>query len=578
MPQAMRSAEDLRQGATHTVDTQAPSVSSIAVSGSPAANATSVSFTVTFSETVSGVDATDFTVDGSGVTGTITGMSGSGSTYTVTVGSVSGTGTLSIDLKASGTGISDAAGNAISGGFTAGATHTVDTQAPSVSSIAVSGSPTANATSVSFTVTFSETVSGVDATDFTVDGSGVTGTITGMSGSGSTYTVTVGSVSGTGTLSIDLKASGTGISDAAGNAISGGFTAGATHTVDTQAPSVSSIAVSGSPTANATSVSFTVTFSETVSGVDATDFTVDGSGVTGTITGMSGSGSTYTVTVGSVSGTGTLSIDLKASGTGISDAAGNAISGGFTAGATHTVDTQAPSVSSIAVSGSPAANATTVSFTVTFSETVSGVDATDFTVDGSGVTGTITGMSGSGSTYTVTVGSVSGTGTLSIDLKASGTGISDAAGNAISGGFTAGATHTVDTQAPSVSSIAVSGSPAANATTVSFTVTFSETVSGVDATDFTVDGSGVTGTITGMSGSGSTYTVTVGSVSGNGTLSIDLKASGTGISDAAGNAISGGFTAGATHTVDTQGPECEQHSSIREPGSQCDYSKLYGDV
>ena len=226
------------------VDTEAPTVSSIVVSGSPVASATSVDFEVTFSESVTGVDISDFSVDGTGVTGTISSISGSGDTYTVTVSSVSGIGTLSIDLNSSGTGIEDAASNAIETGFTGGATHTVDTESPEVTSITVNGSPSETDVSIDFDVTFSESVTGVDISDFSLDASGATATISGFSGSGTSYTVAVNSIRGDGTLSIDLNDSGTGIEDGDTNAITDGFTDGGTHTVNTL-PMASSVSFSG---------------------------------------------------------------------------------------------------------------------------------------------------------------------------------------------------------------------------------------------------------------------------------------------------------------------------------------------
>ena len=60
-------------------------------------------------------------------------------------------------------------------------------------------------------------------------------------------------------------------------------------------------------------------------------------------------------------------------------------------------------------------------------------------------------------------------------------------------------------------------------TTAHFTVTFSEDVFGVSASDFvTVPSVGVTGTVAGVTGSGTTYTVTVNTITGNGTLALKL--------------------------------------------------------
>ena len=90
-----------------------------------------------------------------------------------------------------------------------------------------------------------------------------------------------------------------------------------------------------------------------------------------------------------------------------------------------------------------------------------------------------------------------------------------------------------------------------SAAIVHFTVTFSELVSGVDTSDFglTTTG-GLAGTaVAAVTGGPTIYTVSVISGSGDGTIRLDLNASGTGIQDQAGNAISGGFVGGETYTV-----------------------------
>jgi hypothetical protein len=69
---------------------------------------------------------------------------------------------------------------------------------------------------------------------------------------------------------------------------------------------------SADPTAPATSVDWTVTFSASVTGVDATDFVlVPGGSVTGaTITGVTGGGTTWTVTASTGTGAGSLGLNL----------------------------------------------------------------------------------------------------------------------------------------------------------------------------------------------------------------------------------------------------------------------------
>ena len=95
---------------------------------------------------------------------------------------------------------------------------------------------------------------------------------------------------------------------------SAGTTNGTDLTFTTAAcPAVLSInTASTNPTAPATAVAWTVVFSVSVTGVDATDFAlVQAGGVTGaTITSVTGSGTTWTVNGNTGSGTGTLGLNL----------------------------------------------------------------------------------------------------------------------------------------------------------------------------------------------------------------------------------------------------------------------------
>ena len=117
---------------------------------------------------------------------------------------------------------------------------------------------------------------------------------------------------------------------------------------------------------------------------------------------------------------------------------------------------------------------------------------------------------------------------------------------------------------PTVSSINRAGANPNNASSEQFTVSFNEAVTGVDTSDFTLAKTGsATGTIASISGSGATYTVTVNGVAGDGSLGLNLNASGTGITDSGGNAISGGFT-GQTYTIDHTPPSVE----LDQPGGQ----------
>ena len=88
--------------------------------------------------------------------------------------------------------------------------------------------------------------------------------------------------------------------------------------------------------------------------------------------------------------------------------------------------------------------------------------------------------------------------------------------------------------------------------TLEWRVTFTEAVTGVDLADFvltSVDGAATAtlGTVT-AGASAAEYFVTATGVTGVGTLRLDVKTSGSGIEDGAGNALAAGFTLGQPYT------------------------------
>jgi len=194
---------------------------------------------------------------------------------------------------------------------------------------------------------------------------------------------------------------------------------------------------------------------------------------------------------------------------------------------------------------------TSVDFTVIFSESLTGVDAGDFSLTTTGVSSaTVSGVSGSGATRTVTVNTGAGSGTIRLDVNSSGTGIVDGSSTPLSGGFTSGQTYTVDKTSPMAASISRADDNPTARTTVEYIVAFTEPVTGVDVGDFSLAAGGVSGAnISGFNGSGATYTVSVNTGSGNGAFTLHLKPNGTAIVDALGNAISGGFN-GQKYNVD----------------------------
>jgi gliding motility-associated-like protein len=113
-------------------------------------------------------------------------------------------------------------------------------------------------------------------------------------------------------------------------------------------------------------------------------------------------------------------------------------------------------------------------------------------------------------------------------------------------------TVSFDKTVPSVSSIIRQLPTAAivNATTVTFRVSFSEPVKSITPAAFLLTTTGATtATVASVSSAtGSAVDITVNNISGNGTLRLDLKNTGSGITDLAGNAPAG-FNSGEIYTI-----------------------------
>jgi hypothetical protein len=432
---------------------------------------------------------------------------------------------------------------------TAASSWTSVATVPSVSSIVRTGGASstvdAGAGSMSYTVTFSESVTGVDASDFALTETGTaSGSIASVSGSGTTYTVTVDTLSGDGTMRLDLNGSGTGIQNASHVDIAGGYTSGSTYTLDHTAPNAPSTpdmsagTDSGSSNTDNITSNTTPTFTGTAeSGSTVTLYDTDGTTVLGTTTAAGGS---WSITSSSLSD-GSHTLSAKST-----DAAGNVSSA--SSGLSVTIDTSAPSSLGLSATTIASSSATSGSAIATLSATdgqaiTYSLAAGNGTNDADNGSFTIAGTS-------LEVGGASLTaGTYKIYVAAT-----DTAGNVANQAFTI-----TIADAPSVSSIVRTGGASStvgtSATSVQYTVTFDQSVTGVDASDFALTETGTaSGSIASVSGSGTTYTVTVDTLSGDGTMRLDLNGSGTGIQNGSSVDIAGGYTSGATYTVDHTAP------------------------
>ncbi|MCM5680003.1 DUF4347 domain-containing protein [Schlegelella sp. S2-27] len=445
------------------VDTTAPANTGIVRVNATPTTAGSVSYTVTFSEAVSGMDAADFTLvttgSAAGTIATVTQVDGS--TYTVVVNGLSGTGSVRLDLNGSGTGMADAAGNALAAGAT-GEVYGIDRDIPAVASVSVPANGTYVAgQNLDFTVNFGEAVT-VDTTGgtprlaVTLD-TGGTVYADYVSGSGTgalvfRYTVQSGHLDSNGiALGGSIDANGGALRDAVGNTATltlQGVGATAGVQVDAVVPTVATVAVPASGHYNAGDVlSFTVNASEAVL-VDSAGGTprlvLDVGGTTRHATYATGSGGTalvfeYTVQAGDTDPNGIAVGGLQANGGTLRDAAGNdltvTLAGvGSTAGVV--VDTTVPAIVGIVRADPSPTFARSVTYTVSFSEGVTGLDTSDFSLAATGsAAGSVTTVTQvDASTYVVTVGGIAGSGTLQLALASAGSGIADLAGNALAVG------------------------------------------------------------------------------------------------------------------------------------------------
>ncbi len=321
-------------------DSTPPVVSSISLSGSPAANVASVTYAVSFNESAQNISTDDFQLTTTGsASGTISAVTASaGTTVDITVSSISGTGTVRPDLK-SNTNITDTAGNGNNtngyvAAYSAGTSHSVDRDAPAAPSTPDLTSATDSGMSGSDNVTNDNTPnfigSGEVGATITLSSSvsGSLGTTT-VNGAGN-WSLTAGSMT-SGVQTITATAT-----DAAGNVSAA--SAGLSVTIDTAIAGVSSTAPVGGAQSTDTSVGFSVNFGESVSNISTDDFALGTTGgATGTIASVSASsGASVTVTVSGISGNGSIKLNLN-SGTDIMDAAGNQSPAAYTSGTAHTV-------------------------------------------------------------------------------------------------------------------------------------------------------------------------------------------------------------------------------------------------
>jgi len=423
-----------------------------------------------------------------------------------------------------------------------------------VSSVRANADPT-TAANVNFSVTFSESVTGVDISDFILNVSSLTGAlVTGVSGSGATYTVTVGTGIGTGTIRLDVNDDDS-IVDAVSNPLggaglgNGNFTGGETYTINNPVPTTTSMIPSG---ATAGGAAFILT-------VNGTNF------VNGSVVRWNGSDRTTTY-VSSTSLTAAIpAANITVVGVQLVTVFNSAPGGGTSNGLPFFITTTGAPVTGydMATGSNPTAgfggvtaittgNGTLVvaqyasnpGGTPTFAATGQYYDVhiappgafTQVIIQFCGLTTSDTIYFWNGIGWVQASNQTYAAGCWTVTVNAGTVPTLTDLGGAV---FGVGHYIYIDTTAPSVvSSVRADPNPT-TAASVRFTVTFSESVTSVDTADFTLTVTGVTGaSVTNVSGGPTAYTVNVNTGTGSGTLRINVVDNDS-IKDGSGNPLGG---------------------------------------
>ncbi len=550
---------------TATIDLQAGSDTG-ASSTDDITNATTLVFDVTFSESVTGLLANDFSNVGTATTCAFGAPTGAGTTYTVTVTGCS-QGTVIVRIRVNA--VTDVVGN--NNAVINGPTVTIDRTGPTVTiNQAVGQVDPTNASPILYTVVFSEPVTGFATGDVSFTGSTSGGAKVGtVSGGPTTYTVSVTGMTTPGTV---IATIGAGVAtDLSGNANVVSTSTDNTVAWDATPPTVTiNQAVGQVDPTNASPITFTVVFSETVTGFATGDVSFTGSTVGGTLVGtVSGGPTTYTVAVTGMTGSGTVVASL---GAGVAtDATGNGNVTSTSTDNTVTFDNVAPTVTiNQAVGQADPTNTSPILYTVVFSEPVIGFATGDVTFAGSTSGGTkVDTVSGSGANYTVTVTGMTTSGSLIAAIAASQA--TDLAGNNNAASTSSDNTVTWDVTAPTVTiNQAVGQVDPTNASPITFTVVFSEPVTGFATGDVTFTGTAGGTKVGTVSGSGANYTVTVTGMTISGTViatiavgvAADLAGNGNTASTSTDNTVTWNR---ATHLGFGQGPTDAIYRSTISP-------------
>ena len=530
------------------------------------------SFTVTFSEAVENVDAADFTTN-MGIVNSVTQVNAN--QYQVLVSNIMQAGNVTLGFSATND-IEDTGGHSLANPSVT-ASYMLN-EVIILSLDAIEGALGTTGERIIFSLTFSHDVVNVDKNDFVLSGDLNSTEIVTVSGSGKTWDISVEGMSGSGSVILGVSDDND-IKDTSGNEVRLGTTArvGIYDFVDQSVPTLISI-VPNAQSGSLDEIVFTATFSESVTGVGIEDFALSSTTTIAPSISVNGDGATWQVTASGHAGSksGVITLALHSSNT-INDLAGNALAQSNLQGSySYAGDDTAPTLVSIAAPAQ-SGSADEIVFTVTFSESVTGVGTEDFALSSTTTIAPSIYVSGSGATWHVTVsghlgsGSIAKSGTITLALNTTSN-IADSAGNALAQSNLQGSyNYAGDDTAPTLVSIAAPAEKGSDET-ITFTATFSESVTGVGTDDFSLTGgTKKAGSITSVTGSDTSWQIVVAGYEGSGTLTLALASSPT-ITDIAGNALTPSSLQASYAYVDSK--IAALHQSTALTGAQTSNSVL----
>jgi hypothetical protein len=246
-----------------TVNKSAPTVSNVLLVP-PYANNTAVQIIATASDAATGnngIAGGEYFIDTVGAIGSGTAMSYSNGALRATISSVRisglapGVHTVYVRARDGVLPVANANWSA-----TMGAALTIDRTRPTFLGITRNGTSPTNAASVSYTIRFSEPVTGVGQNDFQVIRNPAGNTNLQISGSGATRVVTITGYGNNfvGTVGLNVRNSAT-ITDLAGNGWLASTQVGQPYVVDRAGPTFASISITPAAVTSGTPVSLTVT-------------------------------------------------------------------------------------------------------------------------------------------------------------------------------------------------------------------------------------------------------------------------------------------------------------------------------